>query len=114
MPQRTRKSLEDRLVSRIKRQLVQKGMIVKIGYGVYSRATVSPISGKIRPDGNLINLAGEVLSRLKIPTAPSSALRAYNEGRSTQVPTGRMIGVKGRIARKIGFDGMNITFERIV
>jgi len=36
---------------------------------------------------------------------------AYNEGRTTQVPTGRVVGVKGRVKRKIGYAGKYITFE---
>lgn len=138
MPLKDRKKLEDRIACRIKRskgsvflredfadlaeydqvgrglrQLVQKGIIVKIGYGLYARGVISPISGELRPEESIITLAREVLNRFKIPVAPSSALKAYNEGRSTQVPTGRMIGVKGRISRKIGFDGRNIAFERV-
>jgi hypothetical protein len=36
----------------------------------------------------------------------------YNAGRSTQVPTGRVIAVKSRISRKIGYDGNYVAFER--
>ena len=50
--------------------------------------------------------------RLKVKTAPSTFDRAYNEGTSTQVPTGRVIGVKGRFSRKIRYGGQNIVFER--
>jgi len=50
-------------------------------------------------------LAVEVLSRLKVETAPSRFARAYNAGTSTQVPTGRVIAVKGRFSRKIGYGG---------
>jgi hypothetical protein len=43
----------------------------------------------------------------------SSYDQAYNQGQTTQVPTGRVIGVKGRVARKIGYEGKYITFEYI-
>jgi hypothetical protein len=43
----------------------------------------------------------------------SSYDQAYNQGQTTQVPTERVIGVKGRVARKIGYEGKYITFEYI-
>jgi hypothetical protein len=100
-------------IGRILKGLLRKSKIVKIGYGLYAKAQVSPFNGKIIPRKNLLHLAKEAIERLGLKTAPSSAERAYNEGRSTQVPTGRMIGVKGRISRKIGYDGVYISYERI-
>jgi len=46
--------------------------------------------------------ATEALKKLKIEVVSSSLYQAYNQGQTTQVPTGRVIGVKGRVARKIG------------
>ena len=57
-------------------------------------------------------LAVEVLSRLDVEAAPSSFARDYNAGATTQVPTGRVIAVKGRFSRKIGYDGKYAVFER--
>lgn len=99
-------------VGRSLRRLAAKGRLVKIGYGLYARAQVSPISGKTMPLKPLPALAVEALERLAIATGPSRYARAYNEGRSTQVPTGRVIAVKGRVSRKIGYDGKYVTFER--
>jgi len=39
-------------------------------------------------------------------------LQDYNTGRTTQVPTGRVVAVRGRIRRKIGFNGIFLSFER--
>ena len=100
-------------VGRSLRQLVEKDKIVKIGYGLYAKAGVSPLSNRTVPRRGLRDLATEVLKKLKIEVAPSSYDQAYNEGRTTQIPTGRVIGVKGRVARKIGYDGKYITFEQI-
>ena len=84
---------------------------MKIGYGLYARATRSPLSGNTVPEKNLPSLAVEALKRLKVEVGPSQETRAYNEGRSTQVPTGRVLAVKGRISRKIGYDGKYVSFE---
>ena len=100
-------------VGRALRCLVAKGRLVSIGYGLYARAAKSPLSGKTVPAKPLPLLAVEALRRLNVETAPASFIRAYNEGATTQVPTGRVIAVRGRILRKIGYDGKYATFERI-
>jgi hypothetical protein len=99
-------------VGRSLRRLVQKGRLVKIGYGLYARAAVSPLSGRVIPKKPLPALAAEALRRLDVEVAPSSFTRAYNEGRTTQVPTGRVIAVKGRVSRRIGYGGAYVSYER--
>jgi len=100
-------------VGRAIRSLVRKGRIMKIGYGLYAKAQVSPFNGEIIPQENLPQLAREALQRLGVRTAPSSYETAYNEGRSTQVPTGRMIGVRDRVSRRIGYSDAYVSYERI-
>lgn len=99
-------------VGRGLRNLTVAGQLVRIGYGVYARAVMSPVSGKTIPAKSLPTLAAEVLARLDVETAPSSFARAYNAGATTQVPTGRVIAIKGRFARKIGYGGKYAVFER--
>ena len=99
-------------VGRGLRNLTVTGQLVRIGYGVYARAVMSPVSGKTIPAKSLPTLAAEVLARLDVETAPSSFARAYNAGVTTQVPTGRVIVIKGRFARKIGYGGKYAVFER--
>jgi hypothetical protein len=100
-------------IGRSLRQLVVKGKIVKIGYGLYAKAGVSPLSNRTVPRRGLRDLATEALKKLKVEVAPSSYDQAYNEGRTSQIPTGRVIGVKGRVVRKIGYEGKYVTFEHI-
>jgi hypothetical protein len=38
--------------------------------------------------------------------------QAYNAGETTQVPTGRVVGVTRRVRRRIGYSGINLNFER--
>lgn len=99
-------------VGRCLKELIQKNKILKIGYGLYARAETSPLSGEVIPEKPLPELAREALNRLG--AAPSSSLleKDYNSGKSTQVPTGRLIAVNSRIVRKIGFKGKYISYER--
>jgi len=98
-------------IGRALRELVSKQSLIKIGYGLYARAQTSPLLGRIIPVKTLSILAKEALERLGITVSPSSFEQAYNSGLSTQVPTGRVIAVKGRVSRKIGYDGKYISFE---
>ena len=99
-------------IGRALRELVAEGELIKIGYGLYARAVVSPLSGRLIPRKSLPDLAAEALDRLNIEVRPSSFERAYNADETTQVPTGRVIAVKGRISRKIGYDGKYVSFEQ--
>ena len=100
-------------VGRVLRALVKKGLLISLGYGAYARSKKSSVSGAIVPEKPLPELAKELLKKLGVKVVPSSAERAYNSGKSTQVPTGRMIGVKGRIVRRIGYNGRYISFEKV-
>jgi hypothetical protein len=98
-------------VGRSLRLLEAKGKIIKIGYGLYAKAAISPLSSRIIPRKGLRDLAIEALKKLNVEVVPSSYDQAYNEGRTNQIPTGRVVGVKGRVTRKIGYEGKYVTFE---
>jgi hypothetical protein len=99
-------------VGRLLQERVQSGQLVKIGYGLYAKTRVSGLTGKIIPVVALPELATEALARLKRNPAVASATQEYNAGRTTQIPTGRVIAVRGRISRKIGFNGTYIQYEK--
>ena len=100
-------------IGRILRKFVSDGKLVRIGYGLYAKTTLSPLSGKMVPRQDIQSLAEEALSRLKVKVYPSSFDLAYNEGRSTQIPSGRVVGVKNRVSRKIGYDNKKVIFEHV-
>jgi hypothetical protein len=99
-------------VGRALRELVREKKLIKIGYGLYAKARVSEITGELVPQAPLPRLAKDALSKLKVKTYLTTSDKDYNAGRSSQVPTGRMIAVKGRIVRKIGYNGVYINYER--
>lgn len=65
------------------------------------------------PTKSLRELAAEVLGRLGVETAPTNWDAAYNSGKSTQVPAGRVIGVRGRVRREISHNGFPLKYERV-
>jgi hypothetical protein len=98
-------------VGRALRQMVRDQRLLKIGYGLYARAVKSPFGDTLVPPKGLSTLR-EALKRLGIETMPSQLTEAYNAGRATQVPTGRVVGVRRRVRRKIGYNGIALSFER--
>jgi hypothetical protein len=58
-------------------------------------------------------LVRETLRRLKIPVAPSSFEAQYNMGLTSQIPTGRVIGVRKRVRRKLGYGNVRVVLERV-
>lgn len=100
-------------VGRVLRKLATKGQLIRIGYGLYAKAKPSILTGELVPTVTLPKLGQEALARLKVKTVPSTAELAYRAGQSTQVPTGRLIGVRGRISRKIGYKGAYLQYEHL-
>src|SRR5712691_6801746 len=80
-------------VLRVLRGLVRDGCLVRLGYGVYGRAITSRLSGEpilYSPNG-FIGAARQALTKLGVPRKPTEAERAYNEGRSTQIPVNPVV-----------------------
>ena len=98
-------------VGRALRQLVGDGRLVKVGQGLYARARLLMTSGEPVPVGGLTALK-EALRRIGVETLPSRLEQAYNAGRTTQVPTGRVVGVNRRVRRKVGYGSFSLSFER--
>ncbi len=98
-------------VGRVLRGLVRNGRLLKIGYGIYTRAVKSPFSDKPVPPKGLATLT-EALERLGVEITTTRLEQDYNAGRTSQVPTGRVVAVRGRISRKLGYEGVSLSFER--
>lgn len=98
-------------IGRILRQLATEGKLIKIGYGLYAKAKRSTLTGELVPVLPLPTLAKEALERLGVEIGTSRLEKDYNAGITTQVPTGRKIAIKGRVSRKIGYNGAYISYE---
>ena len=99
-------------VGRVLRGLVRKGRLMKIGQGLYTRAAPSPFDGRPAPVKGLRAMAAEALKRLGVKTSATKFEKAYSSGETPQVPAGRVIAVRKRVRRKIGYNGTYVSFER--
>ncbi|MFT4093034.1 MAG: DUF6088 family protein [Niabella sp.] len=101
-------------VGRVLRKLTRQGNLAKLGYGIYAKTRTSQLTGEVVPVASLPVLAKEALQKLGVKTLPTQAEKDYQAGRSTQIPTGRLIGVnKSRLSRKIGYKEATIYYERV-
>ena len=102
-------------VLRALRRLTKEGKLIRLGCGVYGRAVTSQISGEPRPlQPRRIHrrCAPGTDAKLGVQWEPTEAERAYNEGRSTQVPVNPRVRVKGRFARHIRYQDTELRLER--
>jgi hypothetical protein len=101
-------------VLRALRELVRDGALVRLGYGVYGRAEISRLSGVpiLAAPGGFIGAARQALDKLGVKWEPTAFERAYNEGRSTQVPVNPAVRVKGRFARHLRYQDTELRLER--
>src|SRR5256712_5056968 len=101
-------------VLRVLRGLVREGRLVRLGYGVYGRAIPSRLSGEpilYSPNG-FIGAARQALTKLGVQWEQTEAERAYNEGRSTQIPVNPVVRVKGRFSRQLRYGNTELVLER--
>jgi hypothetical protein len=101
-------------VLRALRKLVNDGRLVRLGYGVYGRAVKSRLSGKpmLYSRDGFAGVARQALDKLGVEWEPTEAERAYNEGRSTQVPVNPVVRVKGRFSRHLRYRNAELVVER--
>jgi len=99
-------------VSAALKALQQRGVLVRIGTGVYAKTRVSSVTGAVIPAGSLETLAQEALTRLGVSVSPGAAAGEYNAGRSAQLP-GKLVVNTGsrRIQRNITVGGRRLLYE---
>ena len=103
-------------VGRCLRNLVRKGQLVRLGYGIYAKAKPSSITGKpmLAAKGGFAAASREALDRLRAVNRqfkgwePSQAEKDYNAGRSTQVPANAPVRIKGRLFRNLSYNGLSL------
>lgn len=93
-------------------ELCKEQKLLRVGKGLYCLAKFSEIFQKITSVNNLPEIARQALIRLGYQVVTSRAEQDRREGRSTQVPTGRRLAIKGRkTTRKIGYGNVFVSYE---
>lgn len=99
-------------VSRALRHLVDEGLVVRVGVGIYAKAKLSVISKQPIPVRPVSVLAPQVLTKLGVAVYPSKLTREYNRGATTQIPSDNVVNTgPRRITRRLGFGNQSIVYE---
>ncbi|MEB5972734.1 DUF6088 family protein [Pantoea dispersa] len=90
-------------IGRVLRELVNEGQLLKVGYGVYTKARKNAITGKVMPaaPGGSAAVVIETLKRLKVDYRLVGASDAYNSGKTTQIPASMQIKTSPRFKRTL-------------
>lgn len=100
-------------IGRALNELVARRELIRVGKGLYAKATASPLArGAVVPRVGIRRIAEESLTKLGVRVFPTRAEQEYQAGRTTQVPAGRVVAVDKRVRRKIGYNGIYVGFER--
>ena len=94
---------DERQVLRALRQLVDEGKIIRVGYGVYTRAEPSAITGTpvMATPGGFGVVARRALTKLGVDWQPTQQETDYVQGKSTQIPVNTVLRIKSRFNRKL-------------
>lgn len=100
-----------RQISRILKDLIEDGFLVKLGYGIYAKAETSEYTNRPLIKVGFTNSSIEALNRLKIKWELGKAIKDYNMGKTTQVPAKLIIRLKSRYRGSIGNGCRKLIFE---
>ncbi len=99
-------------VTRALQDLQSEGKLIRIGYGVYTPARTSSITGARVPIKTLAELAQETLERLRADPRPGKAQQDYISGVSTQIPMGITFVTSKPVQRKLRLGGQEVIIEK--
>jgi hypothetical protein len=102
-----------RQVSRVIKELLDEGRILRLGYGTYVKARPSSTSGKPVPDDSLVNIGMEAMKKLGIKVSAGKDMQALISGATTQVPMLPVINIgKARVCRKLSLGSRSLVYEK--
>ena len=100
-------------VGRAISELCAEARVIRIGHGLYCRTRVTKFSDKPIPDiKDFTQMARRALTRLGYQLTYTTADIDNFERRSTQVPNGRQVGLRGKqTKRRIGYFGTYVNYQ---
>lgn len=90
-------------IGRALRELVKEEQLLKVGYGVYTKARKNIITGRVMPTapGGSAAVVIEALELLKVDYCLVGVMSAYNSGKSEQIPISLEVKVSPRFKRSL-------------
>lgn len=100
-----------RQIGLVLQALQKEKRLVRIGYGIYAKARISPYTKKLVIEDGFVSASREALTKLGVEWQPGSAEQAYNLDKSTQIPVRNIVQLKKRFRRKIYHGDQILQFE---
>jgi hypothetical protein len=101
-----------RQVSRIFKKLIDANQLIKIGAGLYAKASFNEMLNRPIIKGGFSQICTEVLDRKGIKWEFGTAIQEYNAGLSTQVPCRIVVKLKTRYRGKISYNKQRLRVEK--
>jgi hypothetical protein len=99
-------------VSRSINAMIEQGIMLRVGVGVYVRAKPSVLTGKPIPVEPLERIASLALQKLDVPVYPSKLSSRLTTLASTQIANTVLINTGGkRVSRKISVGERKVHYE---
>jgi hypothetical protein len=100
-----------RQVSRALKVLIEDGVLIRLGRGVYAKARRNEYIDTPVLQGVFENVCVESLNRLGIAWELGAAIKAYNEGKTQQIPVVFIIKLKDRFRGTLSDGKQTLIFE---
>lgn len=102
-----------RQVSRALQELVQDGLLIKSGYGIYVKTEPSIFDGLPIPSATLMEIGMSVMKKIGVKADVGQSAQQYREGKTTQIPVRAIVNIgKSRIVRRIYVGKNSVRYER--
>lgn len=100
-----------RQIGRALRTLVEKGVVLRVGYGVYIKTRRNRFTNELMPDieGGADAALLEVLDRLKVDYEFDGLTERYLKGDMTQIPAQIQVKVSKKFKRKLAIGDCKLT-----
>ena len=102
---------DPRQISRALAALIEDQILIRIGFGVYAKAEKSSQLERPYIRGGFANACIETLQRFGVKWILGEAYRAYNEGRSQQVPVRLEVRLQSRFRRRLEYGKRTLKIE---
>ncbi len=100
-----------RQISRALKDLIDDGQLVRIGRGIYAKATSSKYIDEPIITIGFEKSCIEALKRFNVEWELSQLIKDYNAGKSKQVPAQMEVRLKTRFRRKLTYGNRQFRFE---
>lgn len=98
--------------TRVLKKLVAQKKLVKLGIGIYAKSYTSQYTDTPLIKGGIDSAFNNVLKKLNINFEPGTAEKEYVAGLTTQIPARKVVRLKTRCRRQIGYGKARLIFEK--